>query len=86
MLFINLFPVGLLQMNTILATSYFQGRQPEFFNLPLVRLFEWLRFPGDLLFIVGILPVVYLALRMFANRHRKGAAPEAAVGKTSGII
>ncbi|HJV33677.1 nitric-oxide reductase large subunit [Geomonas sp.] len=81
MLFINLFPVGLLQMNTILATSYFQGRQPDFFNLPLVRLFEWLRFPGDALFIIGILPVVYLALRMFANRHRKGVAPEALAGK-----
>ena len=33
------------------------------------------RLPGDVLFIVGgILPVVYLALRMFAHRNR--AAPE----------
>ncbi|HJV65867.1 MAG TPA: cbb3-type cytochrome c oxidase subunit I [Geomonas sp.] len=80
MLFINLFPVGLLQMNTILATSYWHGRQPDFFNLPLVRLFEWLRFPGDALFIVGILPVVYLALRMFANRKRKVTVPQTAEG------
>jgi nitric oxide reductase subunit B len=71
MMFINLFPVGLLQLNQILATSYWQGRQPEFFMQPLVRLFEWLRFPGDLLFIAGILPVVYLALRMFLNRNRQ---------------
>jgi len=70
MLFINLFPVGLLQLNTILATSYWQGRQPEFFQQPLVRLFEWLRFPGDALFLVGVLAVLYLALRMFANRNR----------------
>jgi nitric oxide reductase subunit B len=75
MLFINLFPVGLLQMNQILATSYWQGREPQFFALPLVRLFEWLRFPGDALFIVGILPVVYLALRMFMNRNRVGRVP-----------
>jgi nitric oxide reductase subunit B len=72
MLFLNLFPVGLLQMNQILATSYWQGRQPEFFMLPLVRLFEWLRLPGDLLFLVGVLPVVYLAVRMFLNRNRRG--------------
>ena len=72
MMFVNLFPVGMLQMNQILATSYWHGRQPEFFMQPLVRLFEWLRLPGDMLFIVGILPVVYLAVRMFANRHRKG--------------
>jgi nitric oxide reductase subunit B len=73
MMFINLFPVGMLQLNQILATSYWQGRQPEFFAQPLVRIFEWLRFPGDLLFIAGILPVVYLALRMFLNRKRQGA-------------
>ena len=33
---------------------------------------EWLRLPGDLIFIIGgILPIVYLALRMFANRNRR---------------
>jgi nitric oxide reductase subunit B len=73
MMFVNLFPVGLLQLNQILATSYWQGRQPEFFMQPLVRLFEWLRLPGDALFIAGILPVVYLALRMFINRNRQRA-------------
>ncbi|UFS71941.1 cbb3-type cytochrome c oxidase subunit I [Geomonas sp. RF6] len=72
MLFVNLFPVGLLQLNQILSTSYWHGREPEFFMQPLVRLFEWLRLPGDTLFIVGILPVVYLAVRMFVNRNREG--------------
>ncbi|HEY3307524.1 MAG TPA: cbb3-type cytochrome c oxidase subunit I [Desulfuromonadaceae bacterium] len=71
MLFINLFPVGLLQLNEILTNSYWHGREPAFFSQPLVRIFEWLRFPGDALFIVGgILPVVYLAVRVFLNRHR----------------
>ena len=75
MLFINLFPVGLLQLNEILSTSYWHGREPEFYSRPLVRIFEWLRFPGDVLFIVGgVLPVVYLAIRVFLNRHRPGAA------------
>jgi nitric oxide reductase subunit B len=83
MLFINLFPVGLLQMNQILATSYWQGREPQFYTLPLVRLFEWLRFPGDALFIVGILPVVYLAIRMFMNRNRAGAVPGSAYHETA---
>ncbi|MBJ6748900.1 nitric-oxide reductase large subunit [Geomonas anaerohicana] len=70
MLFLNLFPVGLLQLKKILTTSYWQGRQPEFFADPLVRFFEWMRLPGDILFIIGILPVVYLAVRMFLNRNR----------------
>jgi len=34
---------------------------------------EWARLPGDLLFIVGgIVPVVYLALRMFTQRNHAG--------------
>jgi nitric oxide reductase subunit B len=73
MLFVNLFPVGLLQIQTALDSSYWQARQPAFFQQPLVRVFEWLRLPGDLLFIFGgILPVVYLAVRMWAGRNRPG--------------
>jgi nitric oxide reductase subunit B len=75
MLFVNLFPVGLLQLNDILSHSYWHGRQPEFFRQPLVRVFEWLRLPGDALFIAGgIVPVLYLALRMFHNRNRPGSS------------
>lgn len=73
MLFVNLFPVGLLQIQTALDESYWQARQPEFFLRPAVMVFEWLRLPGDVLFIAGgILPVVYLALRMWAGRKRPG--------------
>ncbi|MBE0597753.1 MAG: nitric-oxide reductase large subunit [Desulfuromonadales bacterium] len=76
MLFVNLFPVGLLQMHTALEQSYWQAREPAFFLRPLVRVLEWLRLPGDALFIVGgILPVLYLAGRMWSNRHRPGELP-----------
>ena len=76
MLFVNLFPVGLLQMETALNESYWQARQPEFFLRPGVTVFEWLRLPGDVLFILGgILPVVYLAVRMWAGRNRPGEIP-----------
>ncbi|SNB47261.1 nitric-oxide reductase large subunit [Geobacter sp. DSM 9736] len=78
MLFINLFPVGLLQLNDALSRSYWHAREPDFFKQPLVRFFEWLRFPGDMLFIVGgIFPVVYLAVRMFLNRNRPGISGSA---------
>ncbi|MHC1769109.1 MAG: hypothetical protein AB9869_33310 [Verrucomicrobiia bacterium] len=41
-----------------------------------MRIIEWLRMPGDVLFIVaGILPVVYLALRMFKLRNRYDRLP-----------
>jgi nitric oxide reductase subunit B len=73
MLFVNLTPVGTLQVYDAVANGYWHAREPAFFADPTVRLFEWLRMPGDLLFIVGgILPLVYLAVRTFANRHRPG--------------
>ena len=75
MLFINLFPVGLLQLNDALSSSYWHAREPAFFSRPIVRFFEWLRLPGDMLFIIGgIFPVVYLAVRMFMNRNRPAVA------------
>ncbi len=71
MVFLNLFPVGYLQLVDSVNNSYWHARSPEFYQRTIVRLIEWLRLPGDILFIVGgILPVVYLAVRMFLNRNR----------------
>lgn len=71
MLFVNLFPLGLLQLNDSVANGYWHARQIEFFLQPMVRVIEWLRMPGDVLFIVGgIFPIVYLAARMWSLRNR----------------
>jgi nitric oxide reductase subunit B len=79
MLFVNLFPIGILQIYDSFAHGYWHARQPEFFQSDLVHMFEWMRMPGDTIFIVGgIFPIVYLAVRMFAHRNR-GEMP---VGKT----
>jgi nitric oxide reductase subunit B len=79
MLFVNLFPLGLLQLNDSVAYGYWHAREIDFFLSPVVRVIEWLRLPGDLLFIVGgILPIVYLAIRMFKLRNRyEHLAPDA---------
>lgn len=71
MVFLNLFPVGYLQLRDSVSNSYWHARAPGFFQHPVVQFFEWLRLPGDLIFITaGILPVLYLAIRMFLNRNR----------------
>ncbi len=73
MVFINLAPIGTLQLLDSFGIGYWHARQPAFFEQPIVRAFEWLRFPGDAVFIVGgILPIVYLAVRMFLARNRYG--------------
>jgi nitric oxide reductase subunit B len=79
MLFVNLVPIGILQLYDSFQNGYWHAREPEFFQQTAVRVIEWLRLPGDLLFILGgILPVVYLALRMFRERNRYGRLPAGA--------
>jgi nitric oxide reductase subunit B len=73
MIVTNLVPIGIMQLRDSFKYGYWHARQIDFFMQPAVRAVEWLRLPGDVLFIVGgILPVVYLALRMFAGRNRPG--------------
>jgi nitric oxide reductase subunit B len=77
----NLFPIGALQLRDALVNGYWHARSPDFFARGDVRVLEWLRLPGDAVFIVGgILPLAYLAARMVRNRHRPGVvAPEESV-------
>jgi nitric oxide reductase subunit B len=79
MIFVNLIPLGAYQLQESFQWGYWHARRMEFFMRPDVRLIEWLRLPGDVLFIVGgILPVVYLAIRMFKERKRYGQLPRGA--------
>lgn len=73
MVFVNLVPVGTYQLLDSFRHGYWHARQPAFFDQTPIRVFEWLRLPGDVIFIVaGILPVVYLAVRMWFERNRYG--------------
>jgi nitric oxide reductase subunit B len=58
MVFFNLFPLGVLQLGDSVANGYWHARSIEFFRAH--ALLEWLRLPGDVLFIAGVVPVVYL--------------------------
>jgi nitric oxide reductase subunit B len=79
MLFVNLVPMGIIQLQDAFQYGYWHAREPELFARTSVRIIEWLRMPGDVLFIVGgILPVVYLAIRMFRERKRYGRMPAGA--------
>jgi nitric oxide reductase subunit B len=79
MVAVNLFPIGALQLYDAFRNGYWHSREPAFFQDPLIRAMEWLRLPGDMLFIIGgILPVVYLAIRMFLARERYAQLPAGA--------
>jgi nitric oxide reductase subunit B len=73
MVFATLLPLGLLQLYHSVAYGYFDARTLKFLGQPTNALIEWLRFPGDVLFIVGgTLPLLYLC--WLGVRHRHTAA------------
>lgn len=61
MVFVNLFPLGLLQLGDSVQNGYWHARSLEFFKDH--RLIEWLRLPGDAVFIAGGLPLLYLTTK-----------------------
>ncbi|HUJ31145.1 MAG TPA: cbb3-type cytochrome c oxidase subunit I [Candidatus Acidoferrum sp.] len=62
MVFATLFPLGILQLYHSVSVGYFDARSLKFLSNHTNALLEWLRLPGDTLFILGgTLPVLYLS-------------------------
>jgi nitric oxide reductase subunit B len=62
MVITNLFPGGVLQLVDVLNNGYWHARGPEFLNQRTIRMIEWLRLPGDILFIaLGAFPALIAA-------------------------
>jgi nitric oxide reductase subunit B len=71
----NLFPGGVLQLMDVLENGYWHARSPEFLNENIVRVIEWLRLPGDLVFIVlGVVPMLIASLLTY--KFVRGFPPE----------
>jgi nitric oxide reductase subunit B len=69
MCFSDLLPLGFIQLYESVSNSYFHARSLDFLTNSTNTLLEWLRFPGDVLFIVGgILPLLYICWT--GVRHR----------------
>jgi nitric oxide reductase subunit B len=69
MCFSDLLPLGFIQLYESVNNSYFHARSLDFLTNSTNTLLEWLRFPGDVLFIVGgILPLLYIC--WIGVRHR----------------
>ncbi|HJY81121.1 MAG TPA: cbb3-type cytochrome c oxidase subunit I, partial [Candidatus Binatia bacterium] len=61
MAFATLFPLGVAQLYHSVNAGYYEARSLEFLTSGMNTFFEWVRLPGDALFISGILPILYLA-------------------------
>ncbi|OFZ20257.1 MAG: nitric oxide reductase [Bdellovibrionales bacterium GWB1_55_8] len=74
MVFATLFPIGLVQLYHSVRAGYFEARQIDFLTTDTLRLIEWLRLPGDAVFIIGgVLPLLWLCWR--GVRYRVKPAP-----------
>jgi nitric oxide reductase subunit B len=62
MCFATLLPLGILQLYKSVDDGYFEARELKFLTNDTNAAIEWLRLPGDTLFIVGgALPALYIA-------------------------
>jgi nitric oxide reductase subunit B len=78
MVFANLFPLGVLQLGDSVANGYWHARSIEFFRNHAAM--EWLRLPGDVLFIAGVVPLVVL-MGKAVLRPRPQQAPTSPTGE-----
>jgi len=61
MVFATLFPLGLLQLYESVNHGYFEARSLKYLTGGANAFLEWMRLPGDVLFIAGgILPLLYI--------------------------
>jgi nitric oxide reductase subunit B len=71
MVLCSLFPGGVLQLIDVLKNGYWHARGPEFLNQRMVRIIEWLRMPGDLIFIgLGVLPAAAAAVITYLQMNK----------------
>jgi nitric oxide reductase subunit B len=79
MVFATLFPLGVLQLFHAVNAGYFEARELRYLTTPMLNFIEWLRFPGDVLFILGgTLPLLYMTW-LGVHYRRKAVAETAAV-------
>ena len=58
MVVLSLFPGGIMQVRDVIENGYWHARSPAYTATPLARTLEWMRMPGDLVFLVaGALPL-----------------------------
>jgi len=67
----HLFPLGVLQLGDVVTNGYWHARTEWFRNYPWL---SWARMPGDVVFMAGSAPLLWLTLKV-ALRTRRTAAP-----------
>jgi nitric oxide reductase subunit B len=76
MITFNLFPGGVMQLYDVLQNGYWHARGHEYLGTTLVRLVEWARLPGDIVFIfVGVAPLLWITTNSYLSMRRAADSP-----------
>ncbi len=70
MCMLSLLPVGLLQTWASVDKGYWYARSAEFLGTPLIETLRWMRVPGDTVFALGALVLVWF---VFTSHRRRQA-------------
>ena len=78
MCFASLFPLGILQFYHSIAYGYFDARSLNYIQSGALPMLEWIRLPGDVVFIVGgAFPIIVLCWQGLRNVLReKPSSPD----------
>ena len=68
MILLQLFPSGVIQFLDVIKNGYWHARSLEFSGQSYMTNLAWLRFPADVLFIVGgVLPLLYAVILTYGH-------------------
>lgn len=78
MVFATLFPLGLLQLYHSISVSYYDARTLNYIGSRANSVLEWMRMPGDIVFILGgTLPILYLSFLGVRHMRRNSTSEDA---------
>jgi nitric oxide reductase subunit B len=70
----NLFPGGVMQLRDVVLNGYWHARGIAYMSQAHVRMLEWFRLPGDLVFILfGVVPLVIATIMTYAAIKKPAA-------------
>jgi nitric oxide reductase subunit B len=75
MVVMSLFPGGVLQVWDVVQHGYWHARSTAYTSMPRSLLIEWLRLPGDMVFIIfGSIPITIAAIKGWLGVHTTDAS------------
>jgi nitric oxide reductase subunit B len=78
MVAMSLFPAGVLQVLDVVQHGYWHARSLDYIGSARSHLLEWMRLPGDLVFIVfGAVPLVIASIKGYLGVRTSGTSTDA---------